>query len=80
MTGTITNNATATGTFTDSASSTDTATASATVTGRDCGGSQLLPTQTTCTQFRDGTAVPETTIFYGVKSGKINNVAPGVLF
>jgi len=42
--------------------------------------SQLLPTQTTCQQFTSGSASLENVITYGVKSNKINNVAPGVLF
>ena len=51
-----------------------------TFNNRPTGFSQLLPTQTTCSQFAAGTATIENTINYGVKSGKINNVAPGVLF
>ena len=57
-----------------------TASAKATVTANPCASSQLAPTTTTCAQFRDGTAGTENVISYGVKSGLINNVAPGVLF
>ncbi|MFL5799741.1 MAG: SpaA isopeptide-forming pilin-related protein, partial [Actinomycetota bacterium] len=42
--------------------------------------SQLVPTQTTCSQFNTGTAGIENAVTYGVKSNKVNNVAPGVLF
>ena len=41
---------------------------------------QIAPTNTTCQMFRDGTAGNLTTLQYGVKSNKINNVAPGVMF
>ena len=42
--------------------------------------SQLVPTQTTCQQFADGTAMTENVFSYGVKRGAINNVSPGVVF
>ena len=41
---------------------------------------QIAPTNTTCQMFQDGTAGNLTTLQYGVKSNKINNVAPGVMF
>jgi hypothetical protein len=41
---------------------------------------QITPTNTSCQDFRDGTAGNLTEILYGVKNNKINNVAPGVLF
>ncbi len=41
---------------------------------------KIAPTATTCSDFRLGTASDLTQILYGVKNGKINNVAPGVLF
>jgi hypothetical protein len=41
---------------------------------------KIAPTQTTCQDYVNGTAGDLTQVFYGVKSGKINNVAPGVLF
>src|SRR4029078_8328241 len=57
-----------------------TASATAKVTANPCATSQLAPTTTTCQQFRDGTAGIENVVNYGVKSNKINNVSPGVLF
>src|SRR5438445_698404 len=42
--------------------------------------SQITPTGTTCSQFSGGTASTLSTILYGVKSGTINNVSPGVFF
>jgi hypothetical protein len=44
------------------------------------GEGKIAPTATTCNDFRLGTAGDLTTIFYGVKNGKIGNVSPGVLF
>jgi hypothetical protein len=41
---------------------------------------QIAPTATTCSDFTAGTAGDLTMILYGIKNGKINNVAPGVLF
>jgi len=41
---------------------------------------QITPTDTSCSDFRDGTSGDLTDLFYGVKNGKINNVAPGVMF
>jgi hypothetical protein len=41
---------------------------------------QITPTGTTCEQFVSGTAGDLTQVLYGVKAGKINNVAPGVFF
>jgi hypothetical protein len=40
----------------------------------------ILPTQTTCSAFAFGNPTPEPGLFAGVKAGKINNVAPGVVF
>jgi hypothetical protein len=41
---------------------------------------QVAPTSTTCSDFQSGTAADLTMVLYGVKNGRINNVAPGVLF
>src|SRR5262249_7306793 len=41
---------------------------------------KIAPTATTCQDFTGGTAGDLTQVLYGVKNGKINNVAPGVLF
>ena len=41
---------------------------------------QIAPTATTCSQYRDGTAADLNGLLYGVKSGKINSVSPGVFF
>jgi hypothetical protein len=80
LSGARTNIAKATGTFNDPASTVATTTATATVTEKACEQSLLAPTTTTCQQFVGGTAATENTVFYGVKSGQINNVSPGVLF
>lgn len=43
----------------------------------------ILPTATTCEDFRDNTGpalTPLATLFAGIKGGKINNVSPGVFF
>jgi hypothetical protein len=42
--------------------------------------SQLTPTGTTCSQFRDGTAATLSTLQYSVKNGLIQQVNPGVFF
>jgi len=43
--------------------------------------SQITPTGTTCTQFRNGTAETLSNLNYSVSNGKIkNNVTPGVFF
>ena len=42
--------------------------------------SQITPTGTTCTQFRNGTAQTLASLEYSVKSGNINQVSPGVFF
>ena len=43
--------------------------------------SQITPTGTTCSQFRDGTAATLSNLNYSVSGGKIkNNVTPGVFF
>ena len=44
-----------------------------------CGG-KLTPTGTTCSDFTSGTAEDLTLLCYGVKSGRVSNVAPGVFF
>jgi hypothetical protein len=41
---------------------------------------KITPTATTCQNFTGGTAGDLTQLLYGVKSNKINNVSPGVLF
>ncbi|MBI3913840.1 MAG: prealbumin-like fold domain-containing protein [Chloroflexi bacterium] len=41
---------------------------------------KIAPTQTTCQDFANGTAADLNELFYGVKSNKIGNVAPGVFF
>jgi hypothetical protein len=41
---------------------------------------QITPTQTTCTQFRDGTAATLGSVQYSVKNAKISQVNPGVFF
>jgi uncharacterized repeat protein (TIGR01451 family) len=71
---TINNTATVTATNDDGGS------ASASVTVRCPVGGRLTPTATTCQDFASGTAADLNEILYGVKGGKINNVAPGVLF
>ena len=41
----------------------------------------LLPTQTTCEMYRDGTyPAPYSAFTYGVKGGVINSISPGVIF
>jgi hypothetical protein len=42
--------------------------------------SKITPTQTTCQQFKDGTAGTLTQLNYSVKNGMINQVSPGVFF
>lgn len=42
--------------------------------------SQLTPTGTTCTEFRNGTAETLSSVNYSVKNGVISQVAPGVFF
>jgi uncharacterized repeat protein (TIGR01451 family) len=42
--------------------------------------SQITPTQTTCDQFKSGTAGTQSTLNYSVKSGKVNQVDPGVFY
>jgi hypothetical protein len=39
----------------------------------------IVPSSTTCATFRDGGAGNLTELAYGVRSGKVNNVAPGTL-
>ena len=41
---------------------------------------QITPTQTTCQMFNSNSAATLDTLKYGVKNGKMNNVAPGVFF
>jgi hypothetical protein len=42
--------------------------------------SQITPTGTTCTQFKNGTAETLSSINYSVSNGVIHNVNPGVFF
>jgi hypothetical protein len=42
--------------------------------------SQITPTGTTCTQFRDGTAQTLSSLEYSLKNGVIQQVDPGVFF
>jgi uncharacterized repeat protein (TIGR01451 family) len=42
--------------------------------------SKIAPTATTCEQYRDGTALDYTELFYLVSKGKIGSVSPGVIF
>ncbi len=55
-----------------------TASTGQTITSPSCG--KIAPTQTTCSDFINGTAGDITGLCFGLKSGKINNVAPGVFF
>jgi uncharacterized repeat protein (TIGR01451 family) len=77
----------------DAGSVTNIATASTTFNGKPVNSNQaqatvtratwtgkITPTQTTCQMYTSGTAADLTQLLYGVKSGKINNVAPGVFF
>ena len=41
---------------------------------------QITPTNTSCTQFNSGTAATLSELQYSVKSGKVNQVNPGVFF
>jgi uncharacterized repeat protein (TIGR01451 family) len=41
---------------------------------------QITPTGTTCSDFTGGIALDLDEAFYGLKSGEVNNVAPGVFF
>jgi hypothetical protein len=43
-------------------------------------GGNITPTGTTCEQFRDGTNANLDQLLYGLKSGVINSVAPGIGF
>ncbi len=55
-----------------------TATTGATISQPFCG--KIAPTMTTCSDFTSGTSGTITQLCFGLKSGKINNVAPGVFF
>jgi hypothetical protein len=68
---------TASGTDDDGAPVSDTDDATVTILA---GTGQIAPTATSCQDFVSGNAGDLTEIGYGVKSGKVNNVAPGVLF
>ena len=57
-----------------------TASATASVTAKNCDNTSLAPTQTTCEQFESGNFTPFSSMTYGLKAGKINNVSPGVFF
>ena len=83
-TATATFTPTPTATFTPTPTATATATATPTPTptptppGRN---SQITPTSTTCSQFRNGTAQTLFNLNYSVSGGKVkNNVNPGVFF
>ncbi len=76
--GTVTNTVTADGKFDDSATTSASATASATVTGQNC--AQITPTDTTCSDFANGTAATLSLLQYTVKDNLINSVSPGVFF
>jgi uncharacterized repeat protein (TIGR01451 family) len=67
-------------TATASAANDGTVQASASITVTCPTTGRILPTQTTCQDFVNGTVTDLTQVQYGVKSNKINNVAPGVLF
>jgi uncharacterized repeat protein (TIGR01451 family) len=73
----ITNHATATGKF--GATTVTSNQAQATVNQVPV-SAKIAPTQTTCSDFANGTAADLTDLFYGVKGSAINNIAPGVLF
>src|SRR3989442_86687 len=82
-TATATFTPTATATFTPTATATATATSTPTPTPTPQGHvSQITPTGTTCTQFRNGTAATLSNLNYSVgNDGKIKqNVTPGVFF
>jgi uncharacterized repeat protein (TIGR01451 family) len=64
----------------DSDSSNNSSSASMTVTCPPPPSAQFAPTQTTCQNFRDGTASSLSAINYHLKNGVINNVSPGVAF
>ena len=53
---------------------------SLTIDGNCTPQAQILPTQTTCQQYVAGQGQSLGSVSYGVKSNKINNVAPGVFF
>jgi uncharacterized repeat protein (TIGR01451 family) len=57
-----------------------TLTASDTITVNCPNVGLIAPTQTTCQQYASGQVLPEPPLAYGVKNGKVNNVAPGVIF
>jgi len=58
----------------------DTATAEVTQVPPTAPTGQITPTDTSCSDFRDGTSGDLTDLFYKVKGGEINNVAEGVMF
>jgi uncharacterized repeat protein (TIGR01451 family) len=77
--GQINNTATVSATN-DTNSGNNSSSASMTVTCPPPPSAQFAPTQTTCQQFRDGTASTLAVFNYNLKNGAINNVAPGVAF
>jgi hypothetical protein len=84
-TATFTPTPTATATFTPTPTATATATSTPTPTPTPSPTpsvqvSQLTPTGTTCTEFRNGTAETLSSVNYSVKNGVISQVAPGVFF
>src|SRR5688572_4094301 len=62
------------------ADSCDPATGACSNVGQCPSDTQLAPTATTCSDFRDGTAADLEELLYGLKGGAINSVSPGVLF
>jgi hypothetical protein len=83
-TATATSTATATATFTPTPTATATATSTPTPTPTQSATpiqvSQITPTGTTCTQFKNGTADTLNSLSYKVRNGVINQVSPGVFF
>jgi hypothetical protein len=73
----ITNHATATGKF---GTNTVTSNQAQATVNQVAASAKLAPTQTTCSDFANGTAADLTDLFYGVRGNAINNIAPGVLF
>jgi hypothetical protein len=55
-------------------------TASASTTINNCAGGLIAPTQTSCEAFAGGNRIAEPFIGASLRSGKISNVSPGVIF
>ena len=73
----ITNHATATGKF---GTTTVTSNQAQATINQVASTSKIAPTNTTCEQYRGGTAQDYTELFYNVSKGKIGSVSPGVIF